>query len=283
MSRTPLTPDMSRLARITMFATATLLVLSVVLAPAFTSSAYAASRKPTIVLVHGVWAGPSGWKQIVRELNADGYRTVTPTLDLLSVEGDVATVRAALDEIRGDKILVAHSYGGFVTSNAAAGRSDVLGLVFTAAFLPDRGDTIQSLGTGFVLSEAFEHLAFIGEPFASPCYIEPRFFRRFFAQDLPAKKAALLNAKQRPANFPIIGEPSGPVAWHRLPSWYAVSGEDRIIDPAQQRWMAKRAGATTVEYDTASHAGGFTRLAERFTNLIERAVHATTRIGARSR
>jgi hypothetical protein len=83
------------------------------------------------------------------------------------------------------------------------------------------------------------------------------------------------SAKQQPINFSIVGTPSGPVAWHGLPSWYAVSGLDRMIDPAEERWMAKRAGSTTVEYATASHVGGITRFARRFTNLIERAVHAT--------
>jgi pimeloyl-ACP methyl ester carboxylesterase len=277
MAGTLLMSERPRLVRSATLMPAALLVLLFLIAPALTSSAQAASRKPTIVLVHGSWAGPSSWKKVAGELNADGYRTVTPRLNLMSVAGDVATVRAALDDIRGKKVLVAHSYGGFVISNAAAGRRDVLGLVYSAGFVPDRGDTIQSLGTGFVTSEAFEHLAFVGEPFASPCYIEPPFFRRFFAQDLPAKRAALLNAHQQPINFPIIGMPSGPVAWHRLPSWYAVSGQDRIIDPAQERWMAERAGATTVEYRTASHVGGITRFAGRFTNLIERAVHATAR------
>jgi pimeloyl-ACP methyl ester carboxylesterase len=263
-----------RLTRLVMVAaTAGLLVQ---LAPAATmATTTRAAAKPTIVLVHGAWAGPSSWKKVAGELNADGYRTVTPRLHLMSVADDVATVRAALDDIRGKKVLVAHSYGGFVISSAAAGRSDVLGLVYSAAFVPDRGDSVQSLGTGFLPSGAFNHLAFLGEPFASPCYIEPPFFRRFFAQDLPAKRAALLNAKQQPINFPIVGTHSGPVAWHRLPSWYAVSGHDGIIDPAEERWMAKRAGSTTVEYATASHVGGITRFAGRFTNLIERAVHAT--------
>lgn len=276
MSGIPITADRPRLPRIATLAAALLLLLSLMLAPGFTNAARAKGTKPTIVLVHGAWAGPSSWTKVVRELNADGYRTATPRLNLMSVDEDVATVRATLDEIRGKKVLVAHSYGGVVVSNAAAGRSDVLGLVYSAAFVPDRGDSVLSLGTGFAPSEAFNHLAFLGEPFASPCYIEPPFFRRFFAQDLPAKRAALLNAKQQPVNFPIVGTPSGPVAWHKLPSWYAVSGQDLIIDPAEERWMARRAGAPTVEYASASHAGGITRFAGRFTNLIERAVHATT-------
>jgi pimeloyl-ACP methyl ester carboxylesterase len=164
--------------------------------------------KPTIVLVHGAFADQTSWSDVAPRLAKDGYTAVTPRLDLDSVAGDVANVRAELDGIEGDKILVGHSYGGFVISNAAAGRADVLGLVYSAGFMPDRGESIQTLGTGFATSEAFEHLAFIGEPFASPCYIEPPFFRRFFAQDLPAKRAALLNAKQLPANFPILGMPS---------------------------------------------------------------------------
>src|SRR4051794_36805701 len=115
------------------------IALLLTLLPA-TALASKATTSPTIVLVHGAWADPSGWKQVVRELHDDGYRTVTPTLDLLSIEGDVAIVRATLDNIPGQKLLVAHSYGGIVISNAAYGRTDVLGLVYTAAFVPDQGD-----------------------------------------------------------------------------------------------------------------------------------------------
>ena len=230
---------------------------------------------PSIVLVHGAWADPSGWNEVVADLHKDGYTTLTPTLDLMSIDGDVATVRAALDSIPGKKILVGHSYGGIVISNAAYGRSDVLGLVYSAAFVPDAGDTILSLGVGFATSEAFNHLIFTGEFFASPAYIDPAFFPQFFAQDLNPKLAASLNAAQRPINAPILFTPSGPAAWHTLPSWYAVSGADLMIDPAEQRWMAGRANATTIQFDDASHAGGFTHYATRFVKLIEQAAQAT--------
>src|SRR6266849_2768039 len=105
------------------------------------------------------------------------------------------------------------------------------------------------------------YLVFTGQPFASPAYIDPAFFPQYFAQDLNPKLAASLNAAQRPINAPILGTPSGPVAWHTLRSWYAVSGADLIIDPAEQRWMASRAGATIIEFPDASHAGGFTHYA----------------------
>jgi pimeloyl-ACP methyl ester carboxylesterase len=230
-------------------------------------------RTPTIVLVHGAWADPSSWSEVVERLHDEGYRTATPSLALQSVASDVATVRATLDGIPGKKILVGHSYGGFVITDAAAGRSDVLALVYSAAFLPSAGDTIVGMGAGFVPSQAFAHLIFTGTPGASPAYIDHAVFPYYFAQDLRAEDAAELNAAQRAVNLQIVGTPSGPVA--TLPSWYAVSGADRMIDPAQERWMAHRAGATVVEYPSASHVGGITVHAGQFTDLIERAARAT--------
>ena len=238
----------------------------------FAIPARSASR-PTIVLVHGAWASPSGWDQVVEKLDRLGYQTVTPRLDLMSVAEDVAIVRAALDATPGEKILVGHSYGGFVVANAAAGRSDVLSLVYTAAFVPQEGESIIALGEGFTPPEALGHLVFTGEPFASPAYIDPAYFPQFFAQDLSPKKAALLNAGQQPVDLSTFFTPSGPTA--SLPSWYTVSAADLMIDPAQQRFMAQRAGATTIEFDDASHAGGYTRYAARFAKLIETAAEAT--------
>ena len=233
------------------------------------------SERPTIVLVHGAWASSEGWDMVVAGLQKDGYRTATPTLGLLSIAEDVAIVRAALDNILGPKILVAHSYGGFVISNAASGRSDVLGLVFTAAFVPEQGDSIFSLGAGFQTSEAFNHLIWTGTPFASPAFIDSAFFAQFFCQDLNPNLGATLNAEQIPLNFSIALTPSGPVAWHTLPSWYAVSGKDLMVDPAEELFMAQRAGATTVVFRAASHAGGITHYATGFVKLIEEAVQQT--------
>src|SRR3954452_1832874 len=116
---------------------------------AFSSSARAAESDPTIVLVHGAFASPAGWDGVADALHKDGYQTAAPALGLASVSGDVAIVRSTLDSIPGDKILVGHSYGGFVITNAASGRSDVRGLVYTAAYVPDSGETITSLGVGY--------------------------------------------------------------------------------------------------------------------------------------
>jgi len=208
---------------------------------------------------------------VVGRLNNDGFATVTPTLGLDTLAGDVAIVQQTLDQIPGKKVLVGHSYGGEVITNAAFGRSDVVSLVYTAAFAPDQGESLASLGAGYNPPAALPHLIFSGTPFASPCLIDPAYFRADFAQDLSPHVAAALSAQQRAFNFPIFFTPSGPAAWHNLPAWYAVSGADRMIDPALERAMAARMGAHTVDFEDASHAGGFTHYAARFSEMIEQA------------
>lgn len=248
-----------------------LLLLSMLPATAVAKPALAGDL-PTIVLVHGAWAGPSGWDQVVAGLQKDGYSTATPALDEATLTDDAGTVRATLDAIPGNKILVAHSYGGMVISNAGYGRSDVLALVYTAGLVPDEGETAFSVQEGYDQSEAIDHLIFDPFPFA---YIDPAFFPEFFCQDLSPKKAAELNAGQRSTSLKALTEPSGPVAWKALPSWYAISGQDLIIDPDAQVFMSQRAGSTVVRFDDASHAGAYTHYASRFVKVIEEAVAAT--------
>lgn len=276
------TPALSRraTARLSLFATLVLLVgVLAAWATAPASSAEAGSGdRPTIVLVHGAFSGPTAWDDVVARLHRDGYPTLTPALDLHGVAGDVATVRSALDSVSGPKILVGHSYGGFVVSNASAGRADVRALVFTAAFVPDAGETINDLGVGYAppsfLAPPFPpgHLLFDQSGLA---VIDPAHFRQDFAQDLNPQLAAALAAAQTPTSLDILFTPSGPVGWHTIPSWYAVSGSDRVIDPNLQRAMAARAEATTVTFPAASHAGGFTHYAARFTKLVEQAAAAS--------
>jgi pimeloyl-ACP methyl ester carboxylesterase len=259
-------------------ATGAIVVLSALAAfgSAIPASAETTDVKPTVVLVHGAFASPAAWDGVAAALHKDGYKTAAPALDLDSAAGDVSIVRATLDSIGGDKILVGHSYGGFVISNAATGRTDVLGLVYTAAYVPDVGETIAGLNVGFA-SPAFlapGHLVFA--PAFPDVIIDPQFFREDFAQDLNPKLAAEMAASQHPTSLAILTSPSGPGAWHELPSWYAVSAADRVIDPDLQRIMAERAGSTVVQFDDASHAGGFTHYAARFVKLIEQAAQATT-------
>jgi pimeloyl-ACP methyl ester carboxylesterase len=228
--------------------------------------------RPTIVLVHGAWAGPSGWDQVATILHKDGYRTAAPALDEASLSGDSAIVRATLDEIDGKKILVGHSYGGMVVSNAGAGRSDVLALVYTAGLVPDEGESAFKVQEGYRQSEMIGHLVVDANSFA---FVDRAFFHQYFCQDLSPEQAAELNAAQRPVSLAALNEPSGPVAWKAIPSWYAISGQDLVIDPAVQAFMSERAGSTTVLFDDASHAGGFTRYADRLVHLIDQAIATT--------
>ena len=250
-------------------ATALMLALSVL-----TTSAGAAPSKPTIVLVHGAFASPAGWQEVADGLHKDGYQTAAPALAMETVAGDVAIVRSTLDSIPGDKILVGHSYGGFVITNAATGRRDVRGLVYTAAYVPDTGETITSMSVGYEPGAFLQHLQFVGGPFA---IVDPAFFPEDFAQDLNPKLGAEIAAQQRPSSLFLFGTPSDSAAWRNLPSWYAVSAHDRAIDPALQRFMAQRARATTVEFSAASHVGGLTHYNARLVKLIEQAASATAR------
>ena len=269
-----LTQSVTMDRRVRLLRLGALIAAALMLSLVFSStSARAAESDPTIVLVHGAFASPEGWSKVADALHKDGYQTATPTLGLESVSGDVSIVQATLDSIPGDKILVGHSYGGFVITNAAIGRSDVLGLVYTAAYVPDIGETINSLSVGYTPGAFLDHLVLAPElPFV---IVDPQFFPEDFAQDLNPKLAAEIAAQQRPTSLALFVTPSGPAAWHDLPSWYAVSGEDRAIDPDLQRFMAQRAGSTTVQFDEASHVGGLTHYATRFVKLIEQAVRAT--------
>jgi len=242
---------------------------------AFSTGARAAKSHPptTIVLVHGAFASPAGWGEVAAALHRDGYQTAAPALGLGSVSQDVATVRSTLDSIPGDKILVGHSYGGFVITNAAGGRTDGRGLVYTAAYVPESGETITDLSVGYAPGAFLSHL--LPAPSSPVFIVDPQFFPEDFAQDLNPKLGAEIAAEQRPTSLRLFVTPSGPAAWHTLPSWYAVSGHDRAIDPALQRFMAQRAGSTTVQFAAASHVGGLTHYRARFVKLIEQAAQAT--------
>jgi pimeloyl-ACP methyl ester carboxylesterase len=181
----------------------------------FSTSARAAKSNPTIVLVHGAFASPAGWDGVAAALHKDGYQTATPTLDLTSVADDVAIVRSTLDSIPGDKILVGHSYGGFVITNAASGRSDVRGLVYTAAYAPDSTETITSLSVGYAPGAFLAHLVFAPSfPFV---IVDPQFYAEDFAQDLNPKLGAEITAQQRPTSLGLFGTPSGPARLARAP------------------------------------------------------------------
>lgn len=218
-----------------------------------------AGPKPTIVLVHGAFADASGWSRVITHLTRDGHTVVAPPNPLRGVRADSAYLAAFLATLRGPLVLVGHSYGGVLITNAAYGDVRVRALVYVAAFAPDVGETVPALQTKFTgtrLTEA--ELEFRRHPQGVDGYVKRSAFREVFAGDLTRSEADLLWATQRPGDTATLSEPSGEPAWRTVPSYYLVAREDNLIPPAAQRFMAVRAGAHTVEVE-ASHAALISR------------------------
>ncbi|WP_089154601.1 alpha/beta fold hydrolase [Micromonospora sp. NBS 11-29] len=214
--------------------------------------------RPTVVLVHGAFADASGWTGVARILQRDGYRVLAPANPLRSVAADSAYLASILATLDGPLVLVAHSYGGMVITNAAVGNPAVKALVYVAAFAPDEGETVQELQTKFPGSK-LDQSALDLRPYPTPDgagsadgYVKPEVFRDVFAGDLPRATTDVMAATQRPGDVHTLGEPSGEPAWRSVPSFYLVARRDNLIPAAAQRFMARRADARTAEVD-ASH------------------------------
>ncbi|BCB78175.1 alpha/beta hydrolase [Phytohabitans flavus] len=212
-------------------------------------------KNPTIVVVHGAFADSSGFNEINQRLLADGYPVVAAPNPLRGVNSDAAQVKALLATIEGPIVLVGHSYGGAVISGAATGNANVKALVYLAAFVPDTGEAVGELVDRFPGSTVNESLRPVPLPGGQvDLYIDPRVFHERFAGDVPAQEAALYAIAQRPATATAFGEPAaGEQAWHTIPSYNLISGADKIIPPALQEFMAKRANATVQVVEGASH------------------------------
>jgi pimeloyl-ACP methyl ester carboxylesterase len=236
--------------------------------------------KPTIVLVHGAFADASGWAGVITRLQARGYTVIAPANPLRGVSSDSGYVASVLATITGPIVLVGHSYGGDIITNAAAGNPNVKALVYVAAFAPDQGETVGQLAGMFPGSELTPQNLVL-RPYPLPDgttgldgYINPTVFHQVFCADLPAGLAAAMGASQRPASLATLGEPSGAPAWKTIPSWYLVAKQDHAIPPAAERFMAHRMGATTIETNS-SHVAMISQPGA-VTDLILAAVHATS-------
>jgi pimeloyl-ACP methyl ester carboxylesterase len=205
--------------------------------------------KPTVVLVHGAFADASGWNEVTKRLQADGYPVLAPANPERGLLLDSAYLSTIISTIDGPIVLVGHSYGGAVITNAATGHPNVKALVYIAAFAPDVGETVGGLvikNPGSGLSSP-DNLVLRPYPVGVDTYINPRVFHDVFAADLPTETTAIMAASQRPAELTILVQPSGLPAWRTIPSWYMVASNDKTIPPATERFMAQRMGATTVE------------------------------------
>ncbi len=217
----------------------------------------AASGGPTVVLVHGAFADASGWGGVISRLQEQGIPVMAPANPLRSVAGDAAYIASVVNQIPGPVLLVGHSYGGMVISNAAPMAENVVGLVYVCAFIPEEGESVQGLAEQATDSLLGPNLRPAQYPSggAEPgieLYIDQAVFHEVFCADLPAEQAAVMAVSQRPGGGAGFGEPSGPVGWKTLPSWAMISPNDLTIGPNGLRLMAERAGAVIVEVD-ASH------------------------------
>jgi pimeloyl-ACP methyl ester carboxylesterase len=237
--------------------------------------------KPTIVLVHGDWADGSGWNAVTKRLIDRGYNVVVPPNPLRGPIEDGAYIRSFLETIQGPIVLAAHSYGGFVITNAATGLPNVKALVYIDAFIPDQGDSELSLVPGSCLgvdpSKVFKAVPVAGgvdlylQTAPNPPYTG---IADCFANGVDPQKIALIAATQRPAFSNQLSEVSGLPAWKTIPSWSLIGTQDHVIPPDQAEIMSKRANAT-IETVNAGHLSLITR-PEAVTKIIETAVVATS-------
>jgi len=233
------------------------LVFAIIAVLTLSNTLYAQDApKPTIVLVHGAFADGSSWNGVIEKLSKDGYRTVAAANPLRGVKTDADYIGALISSLKTPVVLVGHSYGGSVISEAAVGHDNVKSLVYVAAFAPEEGESAATLSAKFPGSTLAPTLAppvdLAGG--GSDLYIEQKAFPKQFAHDVPAKAASLMAATQRPITKAALEEVSSSGAWKTVPSWFIYGDGDKNIPPQVQKFMADRAKAkATVVIAGASH------------------------------
>jgi len=227
----------------------------------------ASATKPTVVLVHGAWADASSWSGVTARLENAGYNVVAPPNNLRGVSSDAAYLADYLKTIPGPIVLVGHSYGGMVITNAARGNANVKELVYIDAFIPAEGQSagqIAASAPGSAVNvqdptTVFNFAPYPGAPAGdADLYLKPEIVRSSFAQDLSAAQQNQIIATQRPLTGSAVNEKSGDPAWKTIPSWALIGRQDKIIPPAAQETQAKLAHAKVEEID-ASHVSLISR------------------------
>jgi pimeloyl-ACP methyl ester carboxylesterase len=225
-----------------------------------TEASPATSKTPlTVVLVHGAFADGSGWAGVIAALEGNGLNIVAPPNPLRGISTDSAYIASFVQNIEGPVLLVGHSYGGAVITNAASRVDNVVGLVYVDAFLPDQGETLQGLAASATDSLIFPALRPDQYPNGDDAkpgtefFIDPASFHSVFCADVSDAEATVMAATQRPLSELAFGEPTLDPAWKKLPSWAVIGTADVVIGVSGLRFMAKRANAKTVELEGASH------------------------------
>jgi len=235
------------------------------------------NNPPTVVLVHGGFVDGSGWQAVYRLLRNDGYAVCVVQNPTLSLDGDVAAARFIIDQHDGPVVLVGHSYGGAVITEAG-NESNVAALVYVSAFAPDAGESVNSL---IANPPPDAPVPPILPPRDGFLFLDRDKFPASFAGDLPADVAEFMADSQVPWGVDALSTTISDPAWRTKPSYYLLTTEDRMIPPPAQRTMAERAGATVVEV-AGSHAS-FISHPEAVAGLIRTALKETaamTQVGA---
>lgn len=218
--------------------------------------AFAQQPRPTVVLVHGAFADSSGWYGVITELEEAGYHAIAVPNQLRGVASDAASVAAVLRSIDGPVVLVGHSYGGPVITQAALDQPNVVALVYVAGFAPDVGESsliLSSMFPGSTLGDALQPVPL--DDGGQDLFIQADKFHQQFAADVPAEQAALMAVTQRPVTFAALDEATTGAAWKSLPSYFVYGTADLNIPAQVQAFMADRAGSReTRVIDGASHA-----------------------------
>ena len=201
------------------------------------------SDTPTVVLVHGGFVDGSGWKGVYDHLTNDGHSVAVVQNPTLSLEGDAATTKRTIEAQSDPVILVGHSYGGAVITEAGT-HPNVVALVYIAAFVPDKGESVNTLIAGFPTDGPQPPIL---PPQDGFLFLDREKFHASFAGDLSDEEAAFMADSQVPWGVEALGGIISAPAWRTKPSWYLVATEDRMIPPDAQRAMSKRAGSTVVE------------------------------------
>ncbi|UQW99628.1 alpha/beta hydrolase [Streptomyces sp. RerS4] len=234
---------------------------------------------PTVVLVHGAFADAAGWSGVIAELQSHGIPVIAPPNPLRGLASDSAYVASVAAQIDGPVVLVGHSYGGALITVAGA-TENVVGLVYVAAYVLEEGESLGELQGRFPLSPLVSNLkqwtypVAGGDEGAAEVTITADAFASVFAADLPAEVTTVLAAAQRPLAVAAFEETASAAAWKTKPSWAVIADADNAINPEVERFGAKRAGATVVEIEGASHAVALSRPKE-VADVIRAAVRAT--------
>lgn len=242
-----------------------LLMTATMSCSAMAASTHSTTQNPTVVLVHGAFADGSAWSKVIPVLEAQGLDVVAVQNPLTSFADDVATTRRALARVKGPVVLVGHSYGGAVITEAGAKNDKVKALVYVAAFAPSAGQSVSDLTREYPTSSGFSHIDADEEGYLK---LSREGVAKHLAQDVSAEQAALMYTTQGPTNGGVFGVKITDAAWENKPSWYIVSEQDHMLNTDLQKAMAQKIHANVTTLN-ASHAPHVSQPAEVAKVILE--------------